>query len=69
MKTRIRELRKKQKLSQGELADALKTTRQSITSIETGKYIASLPMAHKIAKFFSLPIEDVFIFEEEDDES
>lgn len=67
MKTRIRELRKKRKLSQEELAVEVRTTRQTITSIETGKYIASLPMAHKIAKFFSLPIEDVFIFEEDDE--
>lgn len=67
MKTRIRELRKKRKLSQEELAEEVRTTRQTITSIETGKYIASLPMAHKIAKFFSLPIEDVFIFEEDDE--
>ena len=49
MKTRIRELRKKRKLSQEELAEEVRTTRQTITSIETGKYIASLPMAHKIA--------------------
>jgi len=67
VKTRIRELRKKNKLSQEELAEEVRTTRQTITSIETGKYIASLPMAHKIAKFFSLPIEDVFIFEEDDE--
>ena len=67
MKTRIRELRKKRKLSQEELAVEVRTTRQTITSIKTGKYIASLPMAHKIAKFFSLPIEDVFIFEEDDE--
>ena len=67
MKTRIRELRKKRKLSQEELAEAVSTTRQTITSIETGKYIASLPMAHRIAKFFALAIEDVFLFEEDDE--
>ena len=40
-------------------------TRQSITSIEVGKYTASLPLAHKIAVYFGLSIEEVFLFEEE----
>lgn len=64
MKTRIRELRKGRKLSQEELADAVGTTRQTITSIEVGKYIASLPLAWKIARFFGLTIEEVFDFSE-----
>ena len=64
MKTRIRELRKERKLSQEELADAVGTTRQTITSIEVGKYTASLPLAWKIAKYFSLTIEEVFDFSE-----
>lgn len=66
MKTRIAELRKDKKLSQAELADIVGVTRQTITSIETGKYIASLPLAYKIAKYFGLKIEDVFEFEEEE---
>lgn len=66
MKTRIAELRKEKKLSQAELADIVGVTRQTITSIETGKYIASLPLAYRIAKYFGLKIEDVFIFEEEE---
>lgn len=65
MRTCIKELRKERKLSQEELADAVGTTRQTITSIETGKYVASLPLAHRIAVFFGLTIEDVFLFEEE----
>lgn len=65
MKTRIKELRKANKVSQEELALAVGTTRQTITSIETGKYIASLPLAYRIAKYFKLPIEDVFMLEEE----
>lgn len=65
METRIRELRRERKLSQEELADALGVTRQTITSIETGKYVASLPLAHSIARYFGLTIEEVFIFEEE----
>ena len=60
MTTRIKELRKEKKLSQEELAAAVGTTRQTITSIETGKYIASLPLAFKIAHFFGLAIEEVF---------
>ena len=64
MKTRIRELRKERKLSQEELAEAVGTTRQTITSIEVGKYTASLPLAWKIARFFGLTIEEVFDFSE-----
>ena len=67
MKTKIRELRKSRKLSQEELADAVGTTRQTITSIEVGKYTASLPLAYKIARFFELTIEEVFDFSELED--
>ena len=66
MKSKIRELRKAQKLSQEELADAVGTTRQTITSIEVGKYTASLPLAYKIARFFGLTIEEVFDFSDLD---
>ena len=62
MKTRIRELRKSRKLSQEELADAVGTTRQTITSIEVGRYTASLELAYKIAHYFGLAIEEVFDF-------
>ena len=62
MKTNIRELRKKNKLSQEELADVVGTTRQPITAIEVGKYTASLPLAYKIAHYFGLTIEEVFDF-------
>ena len=67
MKTRIRELRKQRKLSQEELADAVGTTRQTITSIETGKYVASLPLAYRIARHFGLKIEDVVMLEEDEE--
>ena len=67
MKTHIRELRKARKLSQEELAEAVGTTRQTITSIEVGKYTASLPLAYKIAKFFDLTIEEVFDFSDLED--
>ena len=68
MKTRINELRKERKLSQEELAAAVGTTRQTITSIEVGTYTASLPLAYKIARYFDLHIEDVFDFSEFDEE-
>lgn len=67
MKTKIRELRKARKLSQEELAEAVCTTRQTITSIEVGKYTASLPLAYKIARFFELTIEEVFDFSDLED--
>lgn len=68
MDTKIRELRKARKLSQEELALAVGTTWQTITSIETGKYIASLPLAYKIAHYFGLSIEEVFDLSEYLDE-
>jgi Predicted transcriptional regulators len=64
---RIKELRKIHKLSQEELALEVGTTRQTITSIEVGKYTASLPLAYRIAKFFNMSIEEVFIFSEVED--
>ena len=68
MDTKIRELRKARKLSQEELALAVGTTRQTITSIETWKYMASLPLAYKIAHYFGLSIEEVFDLSEYLDE-
>lgn len=62
MQTRIAELRKQRKLSQEELGFAVGVTRQTITSIETGKYTASLVLAYKIAHYFGLTIEEVFDF-------
>ena len=66
MKTKIAELRKERKLSQEELALAVGVTRQTITSIEVGKYLASLPLAYKIAHYFGRTIEEVFDFSEYD---
>lgn len=68
MRTRIKELRKERKMSQEELAEAVGTTRQTITSIEVGKYTASLPLAWKIAHYFGLTIEEVFDFSDLEDE-
>ena len=66
METKIRELRKARKLSQEELAFAVGTTRQTITSIEVGKYTASLVLAYKVAHYFGLTIEEVFDFSDVD---
>ena len=66
MKNRIAELRKARRISQAELADAVVVTRQTIISLETGRYNASLLLAHKIARYFGLSIEDIFLFEEEE---
>ena len=54
MQTRIQELRKAKKVTQSELADAVNVTRQTIISLENGKYKASLILAHKLAQFLSL---------------
>ncbi len=64
MKNRIQELRKSRKVTQQELADALCVTRQTIISLENGKYNASLILAHKAAQFFGMTIEELFIFED-----
>lgn len=64
MKNRIKELRKQYHITQEGLAKSVGVSRQTITSIEVGKYTASLLLAYKIAKFFNLTIEEVFLFEE-----
>lgn len=69
MNTKIKELRKERKISQEQLALAVGTTRQTITSIEVGKYTASLALAFKISRYFSLTIEEVFDFSQIDLES
>lgn len=65
MKNRIRELRKLNNVTQEDLARAVSVTRQTIISLENGKYNASLILAHKIARFFNTAIEDIFIFKED----
>ncbi len=65
MRNRIAELRKARHISQAELADGVDVTRQTIISLENGRYNASLLLAHKIARYFGLAIEEVFLFEEE----
>ncbi len=65
MENRIKEFRKERKLTQDDLAKAVDVTRQTIISLENGKYTASLQLAFKLAKYFNVQIEDLFIFEEE----
>ena len=66
LKNKIQELRKSRKVTQQELADALSVTRQTIISLENGRYNASLILAHKAAQFFGITIEELFIFEGEE---
>ena len=65
MENHIAALRKQRRLSQQELAQAVGVSRQTITSLEVGKYTASLPLAFKLARYFGCSIEDLFLFEEE----
>ncbi len=67
MKNKIQELRKEKRVTQSELADAVDVTRQTIISLENGKYKASLVLAHKIAQYFKMNIEDIFIFDLEEE--
>lgn len=65
MENQIAQLRKERHISQAELAENLEVTRQTIISLESGRYNASLLLAHRIARYFGLTIEDIFLFEEE----
>lgn len=65
MDNRIAQLRRERGLSQAELAQVVEVTRQTIISLENGRYNASLALAHKLARYFGTAIEDIFIFEEE----
>lgn len=66
MTNKIAELRKLRRITQEELGDAVGVTRQTIISLENGRYNASLLLAHKIAGYFALTIEDIFLFEEDE---
>ena len=64
MNNRLRELREREGLSQGELALRLEGSRQTVNALETGKYDPSLPLAFRIARLFACRIEDVFLPDE-----
>ena len=65
MKKRLEQLRKERGIRQEELAAALEVSRQTIGSLENGRYNPSIILAFKIARYFGLSIEDIFIYEEE----
>ena len=66
MKNRIEEIRKERGIRQEDFAKMMGVSRQTISSLETGKYNPSIFLAYKIAKYFEMSIEEVFIFDEED---
>ena len=68
MKNRLEELRKERGLKQEELAAALAVSRQTIGSLENGRYNPSILLAFKIARYFGLRVEDIFIDEEDEND-
>lgn len=64
MKNRLEEIRKSRGIRQEELADALQVSRQTIGSLENGRYNPSILLAFKIARYFEMSIEEIFIYEE-----
>ena len=65
IKNRLEELRKEKGIRQEELASALEVSRQTIGSLENGRYNPSIQLAFKIARYFGMSIEDIFIYEED----
>ncbi len=65
MRNNLKELRQKEDISQDDLASILKVSRQTINSIETGKFDPSLKLVMKMTKHFNVPLEQIFIYEEE----
>ena len=68
MKNRLEEIRKQRGIKQEELADAMKVSRQTISSLENGRYNPSVILAIKLARYFGMQVEDIFLYEEEQDE-
>lgn len=66
MKNRLEEIRKKKGIKQEELAKALEVSRQTIGSLENGRYNPSIVLAFKIARYFGMSIKEIFIYEEEE---
>lgn len=65
MKNRLEEIRKQKGIKQEDLALALEVSRQTIGSLENGRYNPSILLAYKIARYFNMSIEEIFIYEEE----
>ena len=68
MKNRLEEIRKQRGIKQEELADAMKVSRQTISSLENGRYNPAGILAIKLARYFGMHVEDIFLYEEEQDE-
>ena len=66
LKNRIEQIRKARGIRQEEFAKAMGVSRQTISSLENGRYNPSIMLAYKIAKYFGMTIEEVFVFEDED---
>ena len=66
MKNRLEEIRKQHGIRQEDLAKVLEVSRQTIGSLENGRYNPSIILAFKIARFFNMAVEDIFIYEEEE---
>ena len=66
MKNKIEAIRKERGIRQEEFAKAMGVSRQTISSLENGRYNPSILLAHRIAKYFGMTIEEVFIFDEEE---
>ena len=68
MKNKLEEIRKQRGIKQEELADAMGVSRQTISSLENGRYNPSVILAIKLARYFGMNVEDIFIYEEEQNE-
>lgn len=66
MKNRIEELRKERGIKQDELADIMEVSRQTISSLENGRYNPSINLAFKLARYFGVTIEEIFLYEEDE---
>lgn len=67
MNNRLEEIRKEKQITQEELASALEVSRQTISSLEKGRYNPSIILAFKIARYFNMSIEEIFIYEGDDE--
>lgn len=67
MKNKLEEIRKQRGLKQEDLAEILEVSRQTIGSLENGRYNPSITLAFKLARYFNLSIEEIFIYEEEEE--
>ena len=67
MKNKLEEIRRERGITQEDLAKILEVSRQTVGSLENGRYNPSIILAFKIARYFEMAIEDIFIYEEEDD--